>query len=74
VPEEVRIRVFTIAGRKINELVRDAGSLRVGYNRVYWDGRDADGDEIANGYYLYEVLVKSNGRTESSIQKLAKVR
>jgi hypothetical protein len=74
VPEEVRIRVFTIAGRKINELVRDAGSLRVGYNRVYWDGRDADGDEVANGYYLYEVLVKSNGRTESSIQKLAKVR
>ena len=73
-PEELRIRIFTISGRRIKEIVVPPGQLAVGFNKVYWDGRDADGDEIANGYYFYQVTVTGQGKTESSIEKLAKIR
>jgi hypothetical protein len=73
-PEEVSIRIFTVAGRKIREVTVPVGMLQIGFNRIPWDGRDADGDEIANGTYLYQVLMKSAGKSESEIGKLAKVR
>jgi len=73
-PEEVSIRIFTVAGRKIREISVPLGTLQIGFNRIPWDGRDADGDEIANGTYLYQVHMKSAGKTESEIGKLAKVR
>jgi hypothetical protein len=73
-PEELHIRIFTIAGRRVKEIVVPQSQLAVNFNRVYWDGRDADGDELANGYYFYKVTIKGEGQTESSIQKLAKIR
>ena len=73
-PDEVRIRIFTIVGRKIRELVVLHYSLQVGFNRVMWDGRDEEGDEIANGYYLYQVQVRGDGVERSAIEKLVKVR
>jgi hypothetical protein len=73
-PEELSIRIFTIAGRKLKEIAVPAGSIQVGFNRVYWDGRDNDGDEIANGYYFYQVSFKSGGKTDSKIEKLVKLR
>jgi hypothetical protein len=72
--DEVVIRIFTVAGRKIREIVVPSSGLQIGFNRVYWDGRDSDGDEIANGYYLYQVSVKARGKSDSLIQKLVKVR
>jgi hypothetical protein len=73
-PDELTIRIFTIAGRKIRQITVPAGALQVGFNRVRWDGRDNDGDEIANGYYLYQVQIKGDGKTESAIEKLVKLR
>ena len=73
-PEELRIRIFTVAGRKIQEILVPQSGLQIGFNRIYWDGRDTDGDEVANGYYLYQVSMTSQGKTESRIEKLAKVR
>lgn len=73
-PEELIIRIFTIAGRRIQEIRVPHTDLRVGFNRVPWDGRDSDGDEIANGYYLYQVQAKGEGKVESAIEKMAKVR
>ncbi|HCV41981.1 MAG TPA: hypothetical protein DGH68_00740 [Bacteroidetes bacterium] len=73
-PEELHIRIFTIAGRRVQEITVPQSQLVVGFNRVYWDGRDADGDELANGYYFYQVTIKGEGKTESSIEKLAKIR
>ena len=74
VPDELAIRAFTVAGRKIREIAVPASSLNVGFNRIYWDGRDSEGDEIANGYYFYQITMKGGGKTESAIQKLTKVR
>ncbi len=73
-PEELTIRIFTIAGRRIQEIRVPHVDLRIGFNRVQWDGRDFDGDEIANGYYLYQVQAKGEGKVESAIEKMAKVR
>ena len=73
-PEELTIRIYTVKGRKIRELKAQPGSLLVGFNRVYWDGRDAEGDEVANGYYLYQVLLTGGGKSLTATGKLARVR
>ncbi len=73
-PEELAIRVFTVAGRKIRELRVPSSSLHVGFNRIYWDGRDEQGDELANGYYFYQATMKGEGNVQSEIRKLVKVR
>ena len=73
-PEELSIRVFTVAGRKIKEIFVHRNELQIGFNRVYWDGKDEDGDELANGYYLYQATMRSAGKTETRIEKLAKIR
>jgi flagellar hook assembly protein FlgD len=70
----MRIRIYTIAGRKIREIVVPQHALQVGFNRVPWDGRDEVGDDIANGYYLYQVQVSSGGVVNTAIEKLVKVR
>jgi hypothetical protein len=48
---DVRVRVYSLAGR----LVRDLGfhPADFGYNDVEWDGRDSDGNGLANGVYLF---------------------
>jgi hypothetical protein len=73
-PEELTIRIFTIAGRRIQEIHVPQSDLNIGFNRIPWDGRDSDGDELANGYYLYQIQIKGEGKTETSVEKMAKVR
>jgi hypothetical protein len=73
-PDELIVRIFTVAGRKIREITVPSHSLRVGFNRVYWDGRDADGDEVANGYYFYQLTTKGAGTSQTELQKFAKVK
>jgi hypothetical protein len=57
VAAEVGIDVFTVGGR----LVRSIGefSAAAGANQAYWDGRDAQGDELANGVYLVRIHATS---------------
>jgi hypothetical protein len=66
-PGSSKIRIFTVAGRLIKELIF---SSVIGYNQIPWDGRDNDGDNIANGVYLYKLIVSGDNKKESSIQKL----
>jgi hypothetical protein len=72
--DELAIRIFTVTGRLIREIGVPAGSMQIGFNRVHWDGRDAEGDEIANGYYFYKVVVKGNDKTVTALGKLVKAR
>ncbi|MFH1569979.1 MAG: type IX secretion system sortase PorU, partial [Gemmatimonadota bacterium] len=48
--QQVRIRVFSLAGTLVDEL---AGEHRLGYNQVAW----TPPTELSNGTYLYEVSV-----------------
>ncbi len=73
-PEEFKIKIFTIAGRLIKEFDIPQSELRIGFNKIYWDGRDQDGDEIANGLYFYKIISKQNNEVRTITQKLAKVK
>ena len=61
-PQSVHVKIYTVAGRLIQDL--DFSSrVHIGINgyesssdNLYWNGRDKDGDEIANGVYFYRVV------------------
>jgi len=70
-PQKVLIEIFTVSGRKILELQGDA---RIGYNSVIWDGRDSEGNRIANGLYIYKLTATdSSGKKETFLGKVVKV-
>ena len=73
-PEEVNIKVYTIAGRLIRDINLPVNDFDIGFNKIYWNGRDQDGDEIANGVYLYKLIAKFQDKTIAVTQKLARVR
>jgi|WetSurMetagenome_2_1015567.scaffolds.fasta_scaffold10682_2 hypothetical protein len=54
----VRIKIYTIGGRLIKELLRT--NITDKNVIIDWDGRDNDGDAIANGTYIYKVTIKSD--------------
>lgn len=74
IPDELKIKIFTIAGRLVRELKLDGEELNFDFNRIYWDGRDEDGDLLANGVYLYKIISYSNDETVTVINKVAIVR
>lgn len=47
------LRLYTVSGRLIRQF-RAFGGL--GQVQIPWDGRDADGDPLANGTYLFKVF------------------
>jgi len=57
-PAECEIKIFTLSGR----LIRSIRDIRgeTGQNQVYWNGRDSDGDSIANGVYIYKITARSH--------------
>ena len=56
-PIDVKIKIYTIAGRLIKEI--EEVNLNDRFVVINWDGRDADGDQLSNGTYLYKVIIKS---------------
>ncbi|NND71769.1 MAG: hypothetical protein HKN43_09325 [Rhodothermales bacterium] len=62
----MRLRIFTINGALIREFnlkddpsSLDGGALKVGWNKLRWDGTDQDGDRVATGVYLYKVYLEN---------------
>ncbi len=79
----VQIRIYTLNGVPVRTLENfetlPAGVLPGGPVQVPWDGRDADGDRLAAGIYLYKVRVEvdrdDGGRDVAErIERLAVVR
>lgn len=73
-PDEVLIKVYTVAGRLIRDISLSPTELNIGFNKIRWDGKDQDGDEIGNGLYFYKMIAKFKDDTKSVTQKLAKVK
>jgi Peptidase family C25/Propeptide_C25/FlgD Ig-like domain len=73
-PAEVRIKIYTISGRLIREI--EQSNIIDKFVRINWDGRDQDGNIIANGTYLYKVIVKNldGNYMKSVLGKLAVIR
>ena len=81
--EDLRLRIYTLTGRLVRELdlvedpfLVEGGGLRIGWNKVSWDGRDADGDRVGTGVYLYRVFARAEGHALSTtgVEKLAVIR
>jgi hypothetical protein len=65
IPEDLQIQIMTISGKVVREMNEDElGSIQIGRNitEFAWDGKDAFGDPLANGVYLYRVKAKINGQ------------
>jgi hypothetical protein len=56
-PGTVEISIFTVAGRRVARFGNIQGDA--GYNQCWWDCRDADGDEVASGAYIFMISAAS---------------
>ncbi len=54
-PAEVSISLYDFASRPVRELVENQPRSGQGYHYINWDGRDEDGDLVANGVYFYRL-------------------
>lgn len=84
--DDLRLRIFTPSGQPVRtfDLKRDQyllqdGRLQIGWNLMRWDGRDEDGDLLANGVYLYKVYMRADGESVSvnnsrSVERLVIIR
>jgi hypothetical protein len=62
----VTVKIYTLAGRLIQSL--DALSPAESFVKIPWDGRDRDGDILANGVYLYKLIARTtDGRFGSEV-------
>ena len=54
--KSVTVKIYTLTGRLIRQLKKEAPA---GFIQLKWDGKDDDGDEVANGVYYGKIIVKS---------------
>jgi hypothetical protein len=52
-----KIKIYSIAGRMIKQI--EESNITGKFVKIDWDGRDEDGNQIANGTYLYKLIVES---------------
>ncbi|HMS33467.1 MAG TPA: type IX secretion system sortase PorU [Ignavibacteria bacterium] len=73
-PLSATINIYTVGGRLIKELNKN--NITDKFVSLEWNGLDSDGDAIANGTYIYKLLIKSdNGNFSKSVTgKLAKLK
>ncbi len=74
IPDQLKINIYTIAGRLIKRIEKKSSQLNYDLNKIEWDGRDADGDVIANGTYLYKVIIQKGEKSQNITQKLSIIR
>lgn len=69
-PNMLKIKIYTIAGRMIKEIKIPKSGLSLNFNKIYWDCRDMDGDKIGNGVYLYKIISIMEGRNYTAYGKI----
>jgi hypothetical protein len=57
-PVRIRLEIFDILGQRVGVLWD--GTLAGGEYRMKWNGRDAQGEPLGSGIYLYRLLVGKN--------------
>jgi hypothetical protein len=67
------LEIFTLAGRKVQSIARS--NLPIGSHRIGWNGRDADGDRLATGVYIYKAsaIPVAGGESVESFGKVVVV-
>jgi hypothetical protein len=72
-PDELRLNIYTVAGRIIKTILLAKSDLNYGFNTIPWDGTDEDGNPAGSGIYFYKISITKDGKSQSVIQKMAKV-
>lgn len=67
------IKIYTVSGRHIRTL-KDSERTTANYRTLIWDGRDEDGEEVANGVYFARIVAQQGDSKIEETVKLAKVR
>jgi hypothetical protein len=65
IPDRIKIQILNIRGQVVREIQKEElGPLKIGLNRTTfaWNGTDQYGDRLANGVYLYKVVVMDNNK------------
>lgn len=65
VPDKLKIQIMTVSGKVVKEIFKEElGPLHIGNNitEYAWDGTDEFGDRLANGVYLYRVMIKDESQ------------
>jgi len=60
---DVKIKIYTVRGTMVQTL--DGLSGVSGPNQIYWDGRDREGDIMANGVYLYKIIAVTENQDKT---------
>ncbi|MCR5886716.1 C25 family cysteine peptidase [Hymenobacter sp. J193] len=66
-PRDMKIQIMTLTGKVVREIsMAELGPLHIGNNMTEyaWDGTDEFGDRLANGTYLYRVVMDNTGQFE----------
>ena len=68
---EVRIQVFTIAGKLVKTIDHIEQSESYKSQPINWDGKDQYGDRIGKGTYIYKIKVTNgSGQTAEKFEKI----
>ncbi|PKN78521.1 MAG: hypothetical protein CVU48_08075 [Candidatus Cloacimonetes bacterium HGW-Cloacimonetes-1] len=64
---DLTIGIYTMSGKKIRS-IKAIG--KPGFNQIYWDGKDGDGDRLANNTYFVKVKAKNAGKSVEKIERI----
>jgi hypothetical protein len=54
--KKIQIKIFTLSGKLVKNI--EPVSPVAGFSSIIWDGKDQDGDRIANGVYVYKIIAE----------------
>lgn len=55
-PIDVKIKIYAVSGRVLQTLEKNFITDK--FVRIFWDGKDRDGQRLSNGTYFYKIIVK----------------
>jgi hypothetical protein len=56
--DRIELNIYAVNGQRIIQLVNE--QLEKGYHTIVWNGQDGNGNSVASGVYIYEIL--ANGK------------
>ncbi len=68
IPADVTIKIYSLAGRLLRAIQNASGE--VGFNSTPWDGRDKNGDRLANGVYLVRIHAREHQERATGVTKV----
>jgi flagellar hook assembly protein FlgD len=76
---EISLKIYTVSGRLIRsfrDFLDDFGrpGTQLDYHVLAWDGRDDDGNRLANGVYFYKIKARWQDHSAEQSGKLAILR